>query len=279
MDEPITSIGQLLNRFTQRRPFAASLTSQTTNFNPDTFVRRSQEHADQHNFASIHVATGLLFGGPSQQPAPVINNVATFDKNVFFQDPNDKSRIFSCCDEDMKTYFQTRGFVEVSVTHFTRMPEQQSTLPTVHVTESSRSSRADLQSVPAPGSLSLPAEYPTLWIPHRKTFAWSIIHAFEVKVYEADTDRSYSPYRLWTSDARKKFKTKSNSKWTKYCQAYFILRTFHGNTLGQCQLTMSQLAKLGAEYNATNPLPRGTDGWFNRAVGVLPTGLAASNTR
>jgi hypothetical protein len=272
--EPVTSIDDLVIRFAQRRPFAASSTSLIQRFNPDTFTRLAKEHADRHDFSEIQVAVGHRPSAAYQQPAPIINNVATFDKNIFFQDPNDLTRVFSCCDDAMKNYFTNRGFVQLPVQHFTGTPAEQVNLPTLKVSEPQPVSQHDLERAPGPSALSLPHEFPNLWIPRNKTYAWSILHAFEVKVYDPKSGKVYSPYRFWTKEVRSQFGTKPNSKFTKYCQAYFIIRRFHSDTLALCELNMTQLAKAGAEYNSAHPLQKGKDEWLHRVHSILPRHLA-----
>jgi len=271
--EPVTTIDDLLNRFAQRRPFAASSTALVQRFNPDTFTRLAKEHADRHDFSQIQVAVGHRPSAAYQQPPPIINNVATFEKNIFFQDPNDMTRVFSCCDDAMKEYFTNRGFDEIAVLHFTGKPSEHSNLPTLTVTEARPVCPMLLERAPGPSALTLPGEFPNLWMPRNKIYAWSILHAFEVKVYDAKEGKVYSPYRFWTKEVRSKFKTKPNSKFTKYCQAYFIIRKFHREKLALCELNMSQLAKAGAEYNSAHP-QKGKDEWLHRAHSMLPRQLA-----
>jgi len=275
---PPTTVADLVNRFANVRPFAASNTTSTAEFNADTFNRKAQEHVDRHNFAAVqwNVRPGSMFNGGQRQEPPIIQNVATFEKNFFFRDPADPTRLFSCCDEQMKLYFETRGFISVSVLHFTGGPDDQRSLPTLTAVAAANETQDELELSPGPTELKVPVQFPKMWCPRSKTTAWCIIHAFEVKVYDPDTKTKYSPYRLWSPEARKAAGTKSNTKWTKYCQAYFILKRSHGPDPSLCNLALTALAASATQYNKDNPPPgasQRSDFWYPLACSMLPVAL------
>lgn len=270
----IQSMDELINLFAQQRPFAAAGTAHTRRFNHDTFTRNAKEHADRFHYGNIPVRVGRRASPPiAQQPPPIIENVATFDKNTFFQDPFDPKRVFSCCDDNTKSYFQTHGFVELPVTHYTGRPDE--VLPSISVPDAPTLTSHDLESAAAPPRLTLPVDYPNLWKPNNgKTTAWCIIHAFEEKVVNPEDKKIYSPYRLWTIDAKRRFRTKANSKSTKYAQAYFIIQERYGHLRAECTVNMKQLVKEAADYNKEHPLPNRPDAWHRRACSKLPAHLA-----
>ena len=160
------------------------------------------------------------------------------------------------------------------MTHYTGSPEEQ--LPSILVPDAPIETAEELETADPPTRLKLPLQYPTLWKPDTgKSTAWSIIHAFEEKVVDPHDNQIYSPYRLWTTEAKRSFHTKPNSRSTKYAQAYFIIQERYGHLREHCPANMKQLAKEAAEYNKQHPLPHNqTDAWHQRACSKLPLHLA-----
>jgi hypothetical protein len=277
----VTNTHDVLLKFTASRPFLASSSTRHLKFNPDTFTRLSQEHEDAHNLHSIPINTGSIVSS-NQMPAPTMlfENVATFEKNTFFQDPDDPKRIFSCCNDAMNRHFVSRGFVEIQVSHFTGAPEDIPRLPTrasVAAAQEQPQSARQLLEACAPATSVLPAEKVALWQPGNTSLAFAIMHAFDVKVYDAKTEMIYSPYRLWTHCNKTKFRNKVTI--TKYCQAYFTfkhLRKLTPSRAKQSTEGLNAASALAVHWLKLNPLlknrPKEENNpvWFSLALSGPP---------
>ena len=207
-----------------------------------------------------------LFHSQQQQQRPLmVQNVATFEKNVFYVDPHN-GRMFSCCDVRVQRALETRGFRQTAVTHLAGGQDMVE-LPTLSIAAAAMTVE-QTSTAAAPTNLTLPQnrKFPRLWIANGKSTAWGIVHAFEVKVYDAQANIIYSPYRFWTPEERKNAGLKSTA-FTKYCQAYYVIRKVAERSPDLITDSIGTLTKMAANH-ACNVLRVVKPDWFFLAAEV-----------
>jgi hypothetical protein len=215
---PISSVHDAISRLQQSRPWAMGSGSQ---FNTDTLNREAKAHTMEYKFDDFPIETGRKERAMAGTKNVTIKLAPTFEKNSFFVDPS-TFHIYSCADMTIESRLVALGFQRAAVTHLTG-PGDLLQLPKLS-TASSMTEEEILEAVP-PTVLTLPhGQQPHLWKPNGKTTAENVVHAFEIKVYDSEKKLSFSPYRLWTKEARDRFGTKVTSMLTKYCQIYYTVR-------------------------------------------------------
>lgn len=271
---PVRTIAELKLRFLQvRGHFCAAKVPEKHPFNPWKFEKEAKEHAKRYKITSVVVSSGSQVNTnhsePPTQPV-VVNNVATFDRNHFFQDPNNLQLIFSGCDERTVAHFRSKGFTEIGVKHYTNGEEIPEDLPRPTALERPQVLTEDIVVREGPATLCLPPTgIPKLWKPTGKTTAWAIMHAMETKVYDYETGTCYSPYKLWTKEARSAAKLAKNTSFQKYFAAYFILRTARGSEPALCKDKISVLYGEATAFKKANAYARAAE-WFDMANAVIP---------
>jgi hypothetical protein len=153
----------------------------------------------------------------------VIEQVALFKDNFFFQNPNNISQTFSVCNAEMQKVMLERGYVQIFPTHITQM----SALPARVVESGAGDTMPNLQEILAPTKTVLPngklsgGKLPRLWKKYdTESTADAIVRAIEERVVDMTSKRVWSPYRVWDAEKRKKSGLK-DSRLTKYFQAYY----------------------------------------------------------
>lgn len=259
---PATSIAEVLTRFKASRSWHTEKP-----FNCDTFERRSKEHTAANKIDAFFVRTGGNWShSQSRQETAVIRDTPPFKDCTYFIDPGDK-RVFCVTNEAVKQGFLQRGFKVWSVTHLSGMP---ATFPVLSTAAPSSMNPEELASKLGPLELILPSTYPKLWVPTKDgTTAEGIVHAFETKVYDPSARVAYSPYRLWTHDARKKANIKANTRLTKTCQCYWYLRVILKADPSTVKLSIgAKTAAAAKEIKARNV---SAPDWFELATNACTT--------
>jgi hypothetical protein len=255
---------ELMKRLLEVRPFVGKKTKRARkgDFNPDTFVRLAKEHVENFSIAKFGEDDLQLLrrgGGPQ---TVVFNQVATFKDVTFFTHPRDLSVVFSVINDEMRKLVMERGYVEIHPVHYTDI----SSLPrTVASTNESVDSAWNERLAPSTLTVSEGQKYPTLWKKGKEeTTAAAIVRAVEERLVDEDKQRVWSPYRLWTPEARK---GKKDSKFTKYLQAYFYIRDIDSEKRPE-EITLGLTAMATEAVAAQKEIGRTPD-WYQITLEVF----------
>jgi hypothetical protein len=216
---PISSVHDAITRLQRSRPWAIGSSSQFKN--TDTLEREAKAHMSKYKFDEFPIDTGRKERPMTGKISVTIKLAPTFEKNAFFVDPSN-FHIYSCADTTIESRLEALGFQRTAVTHLTG-PCDLLELP--KLAAASTTTEEEILEASAPIVLSLPCgQQPHLWKLSGKITAENVVHAFDVKVYDSEKKIIFSPYRLWTKEARDQFGTKVTSMLTKYCQIYYTVR-------------------------------------------------------
>jgi hypothetical protein len=208
--QPTQDKKELLQRFVENRPFAASMKN-AKDFNPDTFRRRAEEHSTKYSIPKFGEAERRhLQGGPQ---TVVFNQVATYKDVRFFMNTQ-KTEFCSVINEGMVKDMLEKGFIEYHMSHHT---DRASLSRYAATTPGVTNSAWDEQPV---GGVPAGKKYPDLWKKDGDTTAAAIVRAVEERVLDGKTKTVWSPYRLWTLEDRKT----GDTKLTKWLAAYYYIR-------------------------------------------------------
>jgi len=255
--KPVHSMRDVLTRFNESRSWRCNGTAPR---NSDTFKRLADEHLVGYD---IRLQDD---GEEAAKPTTIIvKTCATFENVSFFLDPSDGS-FHSVKDSAMRAAMLQRGFGEVKPTHHTAMITLPRTNPYGSVMGSVPTAPRAL-SLPARGLLQGKQKIPALWRSSPdETAASAIARAFEEKVVDNSRPQDvYSPYKLWTKQARADHGI-VDSNFTNYCKIYYTVRKLrNGKSVGDIHDKMKALrveAKQSMDAICTDP------DWFQIAKDI-----------
>ena len=106
--------------------------------------------------------------------------------------------------------------------------------------------------------------YPTLWKKDKdETTAAAIVRAVEERLVDAETQKVWLPYRLWTLEDRK---GRSDTKLTKYLAAYYFIR--HMNKGEKPEDIRKNLAAMAKDAVAATSKSILTNKWYHLTLEV-----------
>jgi hypothetical protein len=259
---PIASVHDAIARLKQSRPWAMVSSS---HFNTDTCTRQAKEHMTKYQFKEFPINTGSRERTSKTAKCVTVRLAPTFEKNSFFVDPT-TLHVYSCADTAIESRLEGLGFQRAAVTHLTG-PSSLLLLPKL-ATASSKLTEPEILEAAAPTILLLPrGQQPHLWKPNGRTTAENVVHAFERKVYDSESKIIYSPYRLWTKEARDQFGPKVTSMLTKYCQIYYAVRhikkDLHPSAIKE---SMNPLINLAVQHVKRQKIDE--PDWFKLAISI-----------
>lgn len=197
-------------------------------FNGDTFARLASEHYEKHEIPKTfrklaERSSRIVHSGPT---VVQINNVATFSE-VSFMICKRTNRLVSVRHPEQRVELLKRGFSEIHCDHFTG--EGLDCLPEACEVEVEPVQRLSENGVPVEVTLPVmdKGKLPAMHQNKDEKICSAIIRAFEEKVvvFEGGSQRTYSPYHLWTDELRKsKGWLSRDTKWLKRCKIYWICK-------------------------------------------------------
>jgi hypothetical protein len=240
----------------------------SSHFNTDTCTSKAKEHTTKYKFNEFKINTGSRERMSQTAKSVTVRLAPTFEKNSFFVDPS-SLHIYSCADTAIERRLEALGFQRAAVTHLTG-PSSLLLLPKL-AAASNEATESEILEAAAPTILLLPrGQQPHLWKPNGRTTAENVVHAFEQKVYDSAAKIIYSPYRLWTKEARDQFGTKATSMLTKYCQIYYTVRHIKKDLEPSAiKESMNPLINLAVQHVKRQKIDE--PDWFKLAISIQHT--------